>query len=174
MKLVALIIFSFFLSLHSFTQTYKKVEKVAQCKKSIQDKQKAMKSLTADFKETVYSSMFETPQKGSGKLYYKQSQKIRWEKTEPKKSVILINGKTISDSIREVMHTDFRHIKLENYSIATIDKIKEQLIGMLPVIDEDGKLVKLLDLKKLRSVLPVAGFASLSTASVPIPNDVNV
>lgn len=67
----------------------------------------------------------------------------------------LISGKTINDSIREVMNTGFRHIKLENYSISTIDKIKEQLIGMLPVIDEDGKLVKLLDLKKLRTVLPV-------------------
>lgn len=67
----------------------------------------------------------------------------------------LINGHTLDDSIRGIMHTDFRHIKLENYSIYTIDKIKEQLIGMLPVIDEDGKLVKLLDLKKLRTVLPV-------------------
>lgn len=67
----------------------------------------------------------------------------------------LINGHALDDSIREIMHTDFRHIKLENYSINTIDKIKEQLIGMLPVIDEDGKLVKLLDLKKLRTVLPV-------------------
>ena len=67
----------------------------------------------------------------------------------------LINGKTINDSIREVMHADFRHIKLENYSIYTIDKIKEQLIGMLPVIDNEGKLVKLLDLKILRTVLPV-------------------
>jgi dTDP-glucose pyrophosphorylase len=67
----------------------------------------------------------------------------------------LIGGKTINDSIRDVMHEGFRHIKLENYSIAAIDKIKEQLIGMLPVIDDEGKLVKLLDLKKLRTVLPV-------------------
>lgn len=67
----------------------------------------------------------------------------------------LLNGKTLDTSIQEVMHAGFRHIKLENYSISTIDKIKEQKIGMLPVIDEDGKLVKLLDLTTLRTVLPI-------------------
>jgi hypothetical protein len=53
------------------------------------------------------------------------------------------------------MHTSFRHIRQENYSITTIDSIKQQQIGMLPVIDDAGKLVKLLDLKRLRTVLPV-------------------
>jgi dTDP-glucose pyrophosphorylase len=67
----------------------------------------------------------------------------------------LIQGRLLSDPIHDVMHTNFRFIKLEHYSITTIDKIKEQLIGLLPVLDENGKLVKLLDLKKLRTVLPV-------------------
>lgn len=67
----------------------------------------------------------------------------------------LLDGKSLESGITEVMHTSFRHITLENYSISEIDKIKAQKIGMLPVIDNDGKLVKLLDLKMLRTVLPV-------------------
>ena len=67
----------------------------------------------------------------------------------------LIGGKSLNDGITEVMHTSFRHIRQENYSITTIDSIKQQQIGMLPVIDDAGKLVKLLDLKRLRTVLPV-------------------
>ena len=67
----------------------------------------------------------------------------------------LIGGKSLNDAITEVMHTSFRHIRQENYSITTIDSIKQQQIGMLPVIDDAGKLVKLLDLKRLRTVLPV-------------------
>ncbi len=124
MKLVALLFFFLLFSTYSFTQSYKKVENVAQCKKSIQDKQKSMKSLTADFKETVYSSMFETPQKGSGKLFYKQSQKIRWEKTEPKKSVILINGKTIklSENGKEVTNPTSKTI---------VKKIQSMMVQML-------------------------------------------
>jgi dTDP-glucose pyrophosphorylase len=67
----------------------------------------------------------------------------------------LISGKSLNDAITEVMHTRFRHIRQENYTITTIDSIKQQQIGMLPVIDDAGKLLKLLDLKRLRTVLPV-------------------
>jgi dTDP-glucose pyrophosphorylase len=66
-----------------------------------------------------------------------------------------LSGLTIDTPITQVMHTEYRHIRLENYSIATIDEIRKQKIRMLPVIDEQGRLVKLLDLTTLRSVLPV-------------------
>ncbi len=67
----------------------------------------------------------------------------------------LLNGKTLDCSITDVMHSEFRHIRSENYSIGKIDELKEQKIGMLPVIDQEGKLIKILNLSSLRTVLPV-------------------
>lgn len=67
----------------------------------------------------------------------------------------LLDGKSLDSCITEIMHTEFRHIKQRNYSTATIDQIKSQKISTLPIIDDEGKLVKLLDLSKLRTVLPV-------------------
>lgn len=67
----------------------------------------------------------------------------------------ILAGKTLENPITAVMFTNFRHIKLSNYCVATIDQIKEQKIKMLPLIDDEGKLIKVLDLSVLRSVLPV-------------------
>ncbi len=108
----------------SFGQEYKKISSPATCKKSIQDHHKSTKSITADFTEKVHSAMFESPQKGSGKLFYKQSDKIRWEHTEPKKQVILINGKSVkmSENGKEVTNAT---------SKAVIKKIQNMMIQML-------------------------------------------
>jgi outer membrane lipoprotein carrier protein len=102
----------------SFAQDYKKISNPASCKKAIQDQHKSAKSISADFHEKVYSEMFETPQKGSGKMFFKQSQKIRWEHTAPKKQVILINGKNVrmSENGKEVKNTASKTIlkKVQN------------------------------------------------------------
>jgi len=73
-------------------QAFTKITYPADCKKSILDPHVSMTSLTADFNETVYSSMFTTPRKGTGKLLYKKPQQIRWEHFEPTSKIYLING----------------------------------------------------------------------------------
>ncbi len=70
----------------------------SKCKLSIQKQQKSTKSLMADFKETVYSEMFNDKQIATGKLYYKQTQKIRWEHQSPIKKILLIDGNKIKYS----------------------------------------------------------------------------
>jgi chaperone LolA len=121
MKAVLSAILMFVFSAISYSQDYKKIANPSQCKKVIQNQQKTTKSLAADFRETVYSSMFEKPQKGSGKMLYKQAQKIRWEKIEPKKSIILINGKTIllSENGKEVSNPTAKTIvkKIQNIMV---------------------------------------------------------
>ena len=121
MKIITSTLFFLLFSALSFSQDYKKIGNPIQCKKAIQTQQKATKSLAADFRETVYSSMFETPQKGNGKMLYKHPQKIRWEKIEPKKSIILINGKTIllSENGKEVSNPTTKTIvkKIQNIMV---------------------------------------------------------
>ena len=65
------------------------------CKTAILKHHQVVKSLTADFSETVYSSMYQQPQKGKGVLKYKDPGKIRWEHLSPKKQAVLINGKSL-------------------------------------------------------------------------------
>lgn len=67
----------------------------------------------------------------------------------------LLNDITLNDSIEKVMYRDFRFIKNSNFSLATINEFKKQNLSIIPVIDDAGKLVKIIDLKTLRSVIPV-------------------
>lgn len=108
----------------SFGQDYKKIANPASCKKAIQEHHKSAKSLSADFSEKVYSAMFETPQKGSGKMLYKQSQKIRWEHVDPKKQIILINGKSVrmSENGKEITNATSKTV---------VKKIQNMMLQML-------------------------------------------
>lgn len=95
MKKGLIVLFFFVTCSVVWSQEYKKITNPSECKKIIQGHHLSTKSLTADFSEKVFSSMFIVPQKGTGKLYYKQNQYIRWEHKEPQQKVILINGKSI-------------------------------------------------------------------------------
>ena len=66
----------------------------------------------------------------------------------------LLQGKTIKDKIADFMHRDFRFIRQGNFHIDEIERYKEQSIYLLPLLDKEDRLVKVLNLKKLKSVLP--------------------
>ena len=87
----------FFLLLGSslFAQAYTKISDPKACKAALEKQHKETKSIQADFTETASSSLLSTPQKGSGKMWYKKENKIRWEKNKPDSQVILINGKEV-------------------------------------------------------------------------------
>jgi len=76
----------------TFGQSFTKISNSASCKSKINAKAKETKSISADFEEIMYSSMFKTPKKAKGKLLYKDPSKIRWEHISPKKQIILIDG----------------------------------------------------------------------------------
>lgn len=87
----------FFLLLGSslFAQEYTKISDPKACKAALEKQHKETKSIQADFTETASSSLLSTPQKGSGKMWYKKENKIRWEKNKPDSQIILINGKEV-------------------------------------------------------------------------------
>lgn len=74
------------------SQTFSKIGNATDCKAKINEKARSTKTIEANFSETVYSSMFNSPKKASGELFYKKDNKIRWEHLSPKKQIILING----------------------------------------------------------------------------------
>lgn len=79
----------------SFAQEYTKISDPKSCKAALEKQHKETKSIQSDFSETSSSSLLSTPQKGTGKMWYKKEDKIRWEKTKPESQIILINGKTV-------------------------------------------------------------------------------
>ncbi len=76
-------------------QSFTKVENKNAVKNKINSKAKSTSSIAANFKEVLYSSMFNMPKKGSGILRFKKDDKIRWEHKTPKKEIVLISGSKV-------------------------------------------------------------------------------
>ena len=130
------VLFFIFLCTSAFSQEFKKITDPSKCKSAIQKQQKLTKSLIADFKETVYSEMFEDTQKATGKLYYKQAQKIRWEHISPVKKILLIDGNKVrySEKGKEIKDPSTK---------AIVKKIQSLMVKMLSgtfLYDKDFKI----------------------------------
>lgn len=95
MKFISSLILLLVVSAQSYAQEYTKIADPKACKTALEKQHKETKAIQADFTETVTSSLLTNAQKGSGKMWYKKENKIRWEKSKPESQVILINGKTV-------------------------------------------------------------------------------
>lgn len=67
----------------------------------------------------------------------------------------LIEGVDLSDSISLVMYTNFRFMYENDVSVENLKKIKATGITLLPILTEDRKIVKVYNLKKKKSILPL-------------------
>ena len=65
-----------------------------------------------------------------------------------------INGLTLTDPVEKFMFTSFQKIN-NGFSIYDFKKVREKGIRLLPVVDEKGRIEKVYDLKKQKSILPV-------------------
>jgi len=95
MKLISSILFLVLVSTGVSAQEYSKITDPKACKSALEKQHKETKSIQSDFTETATSSLLTAAQKGSGKMWYKKENKIRWEKSKPESQIILINGKTV-------------------------------------------------------------------------------
>jgi outer membrane lipoprotein carrier protein len=95
MKLISSLLLLLVVSTRIYAQEYTRIADPKACKSALEKQHKETKSIQSDFTETATSSLLTTAQKGSGKMWYKKENKIRWEKTKPESQVILINGKTV-------------------------------------------------------------------------------
>lgn len=66
-----------------------------------------------------------------------------------------ISGAELSDVVASVMHTDFKYILNSEHDVTRIKELRDKKIFFIPVLDENYHIVEVLNLKKLRSYLPV-------------------
>ena len=67
----------------------------------------------------------------------------------------IISGAELSDVVASVMHTDFKYILNSEHDVSRIKELRDKKIFFIPVLDENYHIVEVLNLKKLRSYLPV-------------------
>jgi dTDP-glucose pyrophosphorylase len=67
----------------------------------------------------------------------------------------LINGKSVLDTVECFMTRDFSYIHNISYSVEAIRHIKQKGVKLLPVLDESGKIERVIDFNKVETILPV-------------------
>lgn len=68
----------------------------------------------------------------------------------------LLNGKEISEPISVFMNTNFKFLKNSEDNLELIRQYRKAEISLIPLIDDDQHLIEVLDLKKMRTKLPLA------------------
>ncbi|SMC34667.1 LolA family protein [Moheibacter sediminis] len=102
-------------------------------KQNITSNSKEMKSLQCDFKQTKHLDFMENDVKSSGKLYYKSSNKIRWEYTSPfSYYVIFSNEKMFVNDNGKKKETELSSSKL----LKDINKIMLSTVNGSGIFDE--------------------------------------
>lgn len=67
----------------------------------------------------------------------------------------IINDVTTSTSIDQIMLTNFRYLRTNNFSIDRLTNLRISKIQYVPLLNELDEIEDVLDLKKLKSVLPL-------------------
>ncbi len=66
----------------------------------------------------------------------------------------MLRGVQIADVVDSVMNLSFKSLRNDNYSIQQIKDFREKLIKIIPVIDADGRILRLVNLERIRTILP--------------------
>lgn len=67
----------------------------------------------------------------------------------------LISGAELSDSVSSIMHKDFKFILESEYDVSLVRKFRDKKILFIPVLDEEHHIVEVLNLKMMKSSLPI-------------------
>ena len=67
----------------------------------------------------------------------------------------LLQGKNITESIDSVMHKQYKYLQRNNFNIEFIDELRAKEIDLIPFVNENFEIEKIIDLSKIKSVLPV-------------------
>lgn len=65
-----------------------------------------------------------------------------------------IKGLTLNDPVNKFMTTSFSSIK-DGFSVYDYKKVREKGVRLIPVLDSQNKILKVYDLKKRKSILPL-------------------
>jgi dTDP-glucose pyrophosphorylase len=67
----------------------------------------------------------------------------------------LLAGKSITDPVEQIVFRNFTYIKKNSYSIEVVKIIREKRIKLVPLVDDDFNILKLIDFSKIKTILPV-------------------
>ena len=66
-----------------------------------------------------------------------------------------VNGLQLTDHVSKFMNTKFRYLQKNNYSISDLDDFRKLGVRLVPVIDGDFRIVRIINFAEKKSVLPV-------------------
>lgn len=69
----------------------------------------------------------------------------------------LLKGKNIDDKVEGVMFRNFRFLRQNKYTLKQVEEFKQKKIDLVPLLDEEGRIVKIYSFKEKASLLPVEG-----------------
>ncbi len=67
----------------------------------------------------------------------------------------LIKNAKIDSLVSQFMQKDFHYLEKNNFNIKIFQKIRSLGIKLLPLLDDNKKIIKIYDLNKIKSVIPV-------------------
>jgi dTDP-glucose pyrophosphorylase len=67
----------------------------------------------------------------------------------------LLSGRTLQDHVNTIMHREFRRLEKKNYTPEAIANLRNENIMLVPFLDEEKRLLKIINLKEQRTVLPL-------------------
>lgn len=68
----------------------------------------------------------------------------------------LLSGLEISQPVKLFMNTDFKYLHHLDENFKSLKAYKNQAISLIPLLDKNYRLLQILDLKKIKTILPVA------------------
>ncbi len=66
-----------------------------------------------------------------------------------------LKGLNLTHDIADFMNKDFIYLKKNQYSVADLDEFRRRAIKLLPVVDDDFKLLRIADFAQKKSFLPI-------------------
>lgn len=67
----------------------------------------------------------------------------------------LIRGAQLTDSVSTIMHRDFKFIKAAEFDVAHLKYFRERRVLFIPILDDHGQVVDVINLQKFKSYLPI-------------------
>lgn len=67
----------------------------------------------------------------------------------------LISDAELLDPVSTIMHKDFKFILKSKFDVSVLKKLRDKRIYFIPVLDEEHHIVEVLNLKTMKSSLPI-------------------
>lgn len=67
----------------------------------------------------------------------------------------LIAGHELNESVEQIMFRNFRYLQDGNIQIEQLRQYREQQLPIVPMLDKDGRLCDIINLRKQKSLLPI-------------------